>query len=61
MHDYMLRENKVFMEAFHNKGRLSDLMRQFPVFVVQPSVNVGILGAEEMARRILVKKLKNAQ
>jgi glucokinase len=44
------------MDAFYNKGRLSDLMRQFPVFLVHPNVEVGILGAEEMARRILVKK-----
>jgi glucokinase len=56
LHDYLLRESHIFMEGFYNKGRLSDLMRQFPVFVVNPEVSVGLLGAEEMARRMILKK-----
>jgi len=57
MHDFIIKEYYLFMDAFHNKGRLSDLMRQFPVFLVHPSMNIGILGAEELARRILIKKI----
>jgi glucokinase len=58
IHDYFIKNIHIFMESFHNKGRLSDLMRQFPVFLVDSRVNVGILGAEEMAKRILMKKVE---
>jgi glucokinase len=57
MHEYFIKEFRIFMDAFYNKGRHSDLMRQFPVFLVHSNVSVGILGAEELARRILLKKL----
>jgi len=39
------------MKAFRNKGRLEDMMKQFPVLLVDPTIEIGLLGAEEMARR----------
>jgi glucokinase len=60
MHDF-LRRDTTFMDAFHEKGRLSDLMRQFPIFLVDPSIEVGILGVEELARRLIMKKLRAAK
>jgi len=52
--DYLIHE-QTFMQAFFNKGRLSDLMRQFPVLLVHKHLEVGILGAEEKARRLVSK------
>ncbi len=40
-----------FMAAFGDKGRLSDLVRSFPVFVVLDQ-NVGLLGARLVAARL---------
>ena len=42
-----------FLEVLYRKGRLSDLVRRVPVFVVKPEVELGILGAEECAFRHL--------
>lgn len=52
--DY-LKTNKKFMEAFCNKGRCSNLMEQFQVLLVDPKIEIGLLGAEERARRELLK------
>ena len=51
--DYLIHD-KTFMQAFFNKGRLSDLMRQFPVLLVHKNLEVGIMGAEEKARRLIL-------
>ena len=55
--DYLIKYPK-FMEAFYNKGRLGDLMRQFQVHLVNPDIEIGLVGAEEKARREMLKSLK---
>ena len=50
--DY-LRTNKLFMDTFYAKGRLSGVMQKFPVMIVKPSVELGILGAEEACYRLM--------
>lgn len=50
---HQLIHDNTFMLAFFNKGRLGDLMRQFPVFLVNGDIEVGILGAQEKARRLI--------
>jgi len=47
---YILTDDR-FMELFYHKGRLSDMMNRFPVFLVKPEVELGLLGAEELAFR----------
>ena len=42
--DYLVH-NSTFMDAFHNKGRLSEFMRSFQVVVVNPELDIGLLGA----------------
>ena len=42
-----------FMEGFKNKGRLVGLMEEFPVFLVNADIELGLLGAKERARRDL--------
>jgi glucokinase len=51
---YLLNSDK-FMESFTNKGRLQGVVSQFQVFVVDPNIEVGLLGAEEKARREMLK------
>lgn len=50
--DY-LRNNKLFMDTFYAKGRLTGVMQKFPVMIVKPSVELGILGAEEACYRLM--------
>ena len=50
-----LLENSKFMEAFTNKGRLTSFAQQFQVLIVDPEIEVGLLGAEEKARREMIK------
>ena len=52
--DYLIH-NRTFIEAFFDKGRLSDLMRHFPIYIVKPDVEIGIHGAEEKAKRLLAE------
>jgi len=52
--DYLIHEN-TFMQAFYSKGRLADLMRQFQVLLVNPELEIGLIGAEEKARREMIK------
>lgn len=40
-----------FMELFCAKGRLSEMMTRFPVYLVKEEVELGLLGAEEKAFR----------
>jgi|TARA_B110000285_G_C15047331_1_gene575039 glucokinase len=51
---YMKNDPK-FIDAFTNKGRLVEFMRNFQVFIVDSSIEVGLLGAEEKARREMIK------
>lgn len=51
--DYLINDSK-FMDSFYDKGRLSDLMKEFRVMLVNPDIEVGLLGAEERARREMV-------
>jgi glucokinase len=44
MKKYLI-ENDTFMNAFYDKGRLADYMRTFPVHLVNPDIEVGLLGA----------------
>lgn len=55
--DYLVKNPK-FMDSFYNKGRLADLMRQFQVHLVNPDIEIGLVGAEEKARREMLKTLK---
>ena len=34
-----------------NKGRLTPIMKQMPVFIVNSDIEVGLKGAQERARR----------
>ena len=51
---YMKSDCK-FMDAFTDKGRLVDFIKKFQVYIVDPSIEVGLLGAEEKARREMIK------
>ena len=42
--DYLMHD-KTFMNAFYDKGRMSDHMRSIPVHLVNPDIEVGLLGA----------------
>ena len=52
--DYILG-NDVFVDAFYDKGRLSEHMKEFQVLLVNPDIEVGLLGAEEKARREMLR------
>lgn len=51
---YLKSESK-FMDAFTDKGRLVDFIKKFQVYIVDPTIEVGLLGAEEKARREMIK------
>lgn len=51
MRDYIMHD-KTWINTFYAKGRLSSTMRRFPVMVLDPSTELGILGAEEVAYRL---------
>ena len=47
-----LSNSSTFMDHFYDKGRLDDFMQsKFRVMVVNPELEIGMLGAEEKARR----------
>ena len=49
--DYLL-QTSTFMDAFCDKGRLGSHMKEkFRVLFVDPNIEIGLLGAEEKARR----------
>jgi glucokinase len=52
--DYMVNES-MFMDNFLAKGRLSGLMKNFKVMIVNAELEVGLLGAQEAARREMMK------
>ena len=45
--EYITNEskNKEFMAGFAEKGRMSSIMDNFPIFRVDPTIEVGLLGA----------------
>ena len=52
INELILKDDR-FMDLFYAKGRLSDMMNRFPVYLVKPDVELGLLGAEECAFRRL--------
>jgi len=48
-----LIEDAHFRDVFFKKGRFESMMRRFPLILLKPSVELGILGAEEAAFRAL--------
>ena len=50
--DYLI-QNSQFMHTFYEKGRLEAAMRRMPVMVLHPDTELGILGAEELAYRLM--------
>lgn len=55
--DYLINDSK-FLDAFYDKGRLEQLMHKFQVLLVNPSIEIGLVGAEEKARREMLKTLR---
>lgn len=41
----------LFIDTFNDKGRLSPTMEMFPVFLVDPKLELGMRGSTERARR----------
>ena len=52
--DY-LTSTPTFMNAYSSKGRLSETIKNFRIMVVKPNIEVGLLGAQEAARRQMMK------
>ena len=50
--DYMLHSD-TFLENFYAKGRQEKKMRKMPIFIVKADIQLGLLGAEECAKRVL--------
>jgi glucokinase len=49
-----LKEDSQFMDTFYeSKGMLKGIVKNFPVFLLKADVELGILGAEEYAYRML--------
>ena len=44
-----------FLNSFYQKGRQEKKLRKMPIFIVKPDIQVGLLGADEQARRVLLK------
>lgn len=47
-----MMQDKAWMDIFNAKGRLSHVMHRTPVMIVKSDVELGILGAEEVAYRL---------
>lgn len=52
--DYLIKNNR-FIDNFYDKGRLSDVMRYFKVMLVNADIEIGLVGAQEKARREIIK------
>jgi glucokinase len=46
-------ENSEFLSAFNAKGKMTDLMQRFPVYVIKHP-QVGLLGAKTLAKQSIV-------
>ena len=52
---HLLKED-TFLKNFNMKGRLSSIVQQVPLYLVKEEKNVGLLGCEEYAERILMRE-----
>ena len=50
----IIKDTKIFMEHFINKDNFQYLLKTFPVYLVKNG-NIGVLGAAECARRMLLE------
>ena len=48
-----LIQNEQFRDTFYAKGRFEQMMHLFPLILLRPEIELGILGAEECAYRML--------
>ena len=55
-----LLHTDTFLNAMFKKGRQEKKVRKMPVFIVKGDIQVGLLGADEQARR-LIHKLREEQ
>ena len=47
----LIIEDELFVNTFIDKGRLTDEMKKFPIFLVNSKIELGLAGATERARR----------
>ena len=52
--EYLLETND-FFDRYYDKGRLSEFLKRFPIYIITES-NIGIKGSEEYARRLIEKQ-----
>jgi len=52
--NYLIHSD-TFIKNFYMKGRMGEKMRKFPIYLVREETNVGMLGAEECAFRVMRK------
>ena len=55
---YLMQKDNAFMKGFKDKGRLVDFMSEFKILLVDPKIEIGLLGAEEKARREMQRTLQ---
>jgi len=48
-----LIKDELFRKVFNDKGRFTSMMRRFPIMVIRKHVQLGLLGAEECAFRMM--------
>ena len=48
-----LIKDELFRKVFNDKGRFTSMMRRFPIMAIRKHVQLGLLGAEEYAFRML--------
>ena len=51
---YLIANPEKLLQGFRNKGRLEGFMNGFRIMVVNPELEVGLMGAEEKARRLML-------
>jgi glucokinase len=52
--DYILH-SETFLNAVYQRGRQEKKVRKMPIFIVKPDIQVGLLGADEQARRLILR------
>ena len=50
--DHIIHD-KSWINTFYEKGRLTSTMRRIPVMILNPETELGILGSEEIAYRLV--------
>eukprot|EP00808_Paulinella_micropora_P014919 g56773.t1 len=58
---WALQENNRFVKNYLAKGRMQQLVEKIPVYVVHEDVQVGLLGAQVVCRRLAEKRLQEAR